>query len=617
MLLSYIFHCGESPDNVNTLWDMKHHALTQIYHRYWATHNSYMPMLTYGNISNDRDMYFYVVAIDAIQLKHSGFNESYYDNPQPIEISYDTYQRIQNKQCKIMLDMFHIPSEYVNMYSNNAFLLHTQHGQLTIDDYIFLFPEGTNVEQMMAPPSQYHICDLAEFSNTVAVYRPKTTLNLYHDSSDPNLRTAIDVAYAHVREHAEEFATTPYDVRCIREHMHGNLLVNAHEMFDDFEIKLVNETSNEPMIYLINYEFLRGFEFLEHVYIPQSVIDLCNAGKCKVLVECLWEGHPLDFCIDRIKFKYPQLSPTSIIVSTSGLHVAPPYRYSGGITDISTHGLMFIMGTEAGVYGTAEQRQKLQTHAEATLNDIKSKRHRAYPFLYLARRPDHNRFMMLDKLRQHDLIDIGNIGFGTDLCDPSASNNGKYISDIAFMYMQRITTTLDYELLTKLPLNVEFDDYEVTGQNPYWDFSSRKFSECSVYLVSETSLKRICFSEKTLKAFYAMVPFVIHAGVGSLAELRRIGFKTFDDYFDESYDMEPDRQKRADMVASIIDQVNRMTPDERADMLLSMAPILEHNFYHAIRQVKLQILNVVTRINEHLHKDFYDDNYWNNRREWW
>jgi hypothetical protein len=82
------------------------------------------------------------------------------------------------------------------------------------------------------------------------------------------------------------------------------------------------------------------------------------------------------------------------------------------------------------------------------------------------------------------------------------------------------------------------------------------------------------FTEKTAKPIMARRLFVVFAGRGYLANLRRLGFKTFGDIIDESYDQETDalvRWRRAwDQVAWLSEQPQEL-------ILEQIRPTVEHN----------------------------------------
>lgn len=85
------------------------------------------------------------------------------------------------------------------------------------------------------------------------------------------------------------------------------------------------------------------------------------------------------------------------------------------------------------------------------------------------------------------------------------------------------------------------------------------------------------FTEKTCKPIIACRLFVMFAGQGYLANLHRLGFKTFDGIIDESYDQETDaliRWRRA------WEEMVKLTEKPQTEILELARPIVEHNFNH-------------------------------------
>jgi hypothetical protein len=62
----------------------------------------------------------------------------------------------------------------------------------------------------------------------------------------------------------------------------------------------------------------------------------------------------------------------------------------------------------------------------------------------------------------------------------------------------------------------------------------------------------------------------------TLKHLNDIGFKTFSEYWDESYDEEPNTTKRASMICNIMDEIEL----NYLDMFKDMQDILDHNYNH-------------------------------------
>ena len=85
------------------------------------------------------------------------------------------------------------------------------------------------------------------------------------------------------------------------------------------------------------------------------------------------------------------------------------------------------------------------------------------------------------------------------------------------------------------------------------------------------------FTEKTSKPIIAKRLFVMFAGQNYLANLRKLGFQTFGDIIDESYDTETDaliRWRRA------WEQMIWLSNQPQQEILERIRPIVEHNFNH-------------------------------------
>ena len=83
------------------------------------------------------------------------------------------------------------------------------------------------------------------------------------------------------------------------------------------------------------------------------------------------------------------------------------------------------------------------------------------------------------------------------------------------------------------------------------------------------------FTEKLIKPILARRLFVVASGQHYLANLRTLGFQTFDDIVDESYDAEPDLVQRISLVCQEVSRVGDMD----ADVVKSkVANITDHNY---------------------------------------
>jgi hypothetical protein len=102
------------------------------------------------------------------------------------------------------------------------------------------------------------------------------------------------------------------------------------------------------------------------------------------------------------------------------------------------------------------------------------------------------------------------------------------------------------------------------------------------HIVTETVFyhDKLHLTEKIFKPIVAQRPFMLVAAPGNLAYLKSYGFRTFDQWIDESYDSIEDPDQR---LQAIVDQTSRlcaMSDSELQQMHQEMQPVLKHNFDH-------------------------------------
>jgi hypothetical protein len=110
----------------------------------------------------------------------------------------------------------------------------------------------------------------------------------------------------------------------------------------------------------------------------------------------------------------------------------------------------------------------------------------------------------------------------------------------------------------------------------------RLWQSAFIHVVNESVFfyEKLHLTEKIFKPIVANRPFVLLAAPGNLEYLRGYGFKTFDQWIDESYDHEPNHDKRLAMVAEEIQRLCSMSPAALQDMLEEMRPVLDYNKQH-------------------------------------
>ena len=152
--------------------------------------------------------------------------------------------------------------------------------------------------------------------------------------------------------------------------------------------------------------------------------------------------------------------------------------------------------------------------------------HKKHDFLYLNKAARPHRVKLYDKLLDQGVLD----------------------NSIYTFHLHRIKRTMPdhYELpgvdaKNYLRWGLDQDIYEP----PYID------TVCSIVSETNDNDKEVFMTEKIWKPMLAQHVFVVHGNYLYLQKLREMGFKTFGNYFDESYDLEQDTEKRIDKLVNL------------------------------------------------------------------
>lgn len=95
------------------------------------------------------------------------------------------------------------------------------------------------------------------------------------------------------------------------------------------------------------------------------------------------------------------------------------------------------------------------------------------------------------------------------------------------------------------------------------------------------------FTEKIIKPMLAQRVFIVCSGRYFLRNLREWGFKTFDGIVDESYDKEPDLERRVSMIST---SMRNLALQDQQEVYAQAQPILDHNYNLLMSTPWLQIM---------------------------
>lgn len=116
--------------------------------------------------------------------------------------------------------------------------------------------------------------------------------------------------------------------------------------------------------------------------------------------------------------------------------------------------------------------------------------------------------------------------------------------------------------------------------------------DCFVNIVTETlfDVDNIFLSEKIYKPIYLCQPFIVFGNPYTLKKLKKLGYKTFDKWWDESYDNEIDVHKRFIKIVNILEKISEWDMDMCFEIKKEMQEVLIHNYKNMFKTDEIYYL---------------------------
>jgi hypothetical protein len=142
----------------------------------------------------------------------------------------------------------------------------------------------------------------------------------------------------------------------------------------------------------------------------------------------------------------------------------------------------------------------------------------------------------------------------------------------------------------QLPRIANKNDFEI---NAVFNSFPNLHNNTCFSIVNETEINNyndtsMFFSEKILKPIINFQPFVIYGQCGINHALLELGYKLYDDYFDLSFDWEPDNiiryRKLLESITPLVKQLALISVKEQMDWRFKNIELLEHNYNIFLQQ---------------------------------
>jgi hypothetical protein len=367
--------------------------------------------------------------------------------------------------------------------------------------------------------------------------------------------------------------------------------------FDTFISKTLDEliVSKEYFIYPIiihECEFFKKNKNTKFV-LSDKLINCLKNKQCKIVFLQIFEGmvglDDMDFLILSDFANRYNLDKNQISLVTANLKTKERCNelISAGILTSEfevfefsyfQHSLWFHSYGRDLLNKTNQNVAKLQFNAfkDHNKNNIKK-----YHFLCFNRVPKIHRLMIFGELMSNEKFKDK---FITSLAGNQELNSKELFYNNINFYLKA------YYKYSKDKLLNFYKTYDSTKHYVYDEsdlennkattinYNAHKNSFVNIVTESMWHLKNIFFSEKIYKPMYACQPFILFGNPHSLKKLKEMGFKTFDKWWDESYDDEVDLTKRFEKIVTIMEEISTWDANKCFEITQEMMETLEHNF---------------------------------------
>lgn len=395
----------------------------------------------------------------------------------------------------------------------------------------------------------------------------------------------LNIDYYKILQYSQEQKGIPFDHSELINYFQRNFpnnIVSSNQIEDDnfiyiypLEIKDTLSALNRENKFELNGE---SYKWYLRDIIPTDILDKCKTGKVKILVNIIHDPLYDSDNIQKFELQMNELGiSSSNIIFLGGSEFQQYYeKYPKSKVKIY-NGHLFIRGY-ADMMKSFPTIGNLGYMCELVEEkDLDENKIRPYKFLCNNKTmtKEHRSTMAYFAIK-YDLLKDGMFSFIQKIDkDSLRAQIAKLIENPNEEYIETIESILPYELDTHHLSENQKTNFGATNNMKGW------YTDTYVNLVTETFFGRNVFlSEKIFKPLSNLQPFIVLGDYKTLAELKRLGFKTFEPFIDESYDLEMNPKLRMEKIEKEIEKLNNKSIEEIHNWYYSIKDILIHNQQH-------------------------------------
>jgi hypothetical protein len=364
-----------------------------------------------------------------------------------------------------------------------------------------------------------------------------------------------------------------------------NNIISLNQIKDDnftyiypLEIKATLNALNDENGFILNET---KYSWYLRDIIPSQIIEYAKLGKVKILINIIHDPLYDDNSMYKFEIQMNNLGiDGSNIIFLGGSNFSEYYEKHPDSKIKIYNGHLFIRGY-ADEINTFPCVGNLGYMCELfEQNDLDSTKIRKHKFLSPNRTMDKPQRTMLGYFAlKHGLISEGLFTFIQSVSKDKLSSIVKKVYDDTDDDIEKYTTLLE----SILPYEDDTTEVPTDKKQAFGVRNNKKewYADSYFHLVTETFFgPNVFLSEKIFKPISNLQPFLVFGDYLTLAELKKLGFKTFEPFIDESYDLEKDPKKRILLLEKELVKLKNMPIEELHNWYYSIIDILLYNQKH-------------------------------------
>lgn len=131
----------------------------------------------------------------------------------------------------------------------------------------------------------------------------------------------------------------------------------------------------------------------------------------------------------------------------------------------------------------------------------------------------------------------------------------------------------------KYPFIVDYEDADAVADMHNYFTKKEMWDRTYFSVVTEscTIKESVFITEKVVRPMIYFHPFIVYGNPNTLREVRNMGFETFPEFFDESYDTIEDENERLNAIIENVKKLCSLSLEELHNLYQSVYPKLVHN----------------------------------------